>query len=886
MFKSSISILIFILFCILQANSQNFINKPQDQKGQLKSLQKSLELWTDTADVVNSRYWKYIKRWEDELSKRTASDGEPGDARELMNYKMQRNTTKSSSAFSADWYPVGPDFIPDNYTYYLENGIGRINCIAYHPTDAQTFYVGVAQGGLWKTTNGGQSWIPLTDDLPITRISAIAIDPLNPDIIYISLCDFEYIGFGLELNDRKRYPHYGLGVFKSIDGGLSWVQTSLNYDLTDYDASLIREIKIHPQNTNTLVACGTSGMFRSEDAGANWTAVLDTLFWDLVSDPSDPDLLYAASGWVSSANTGYAAIFKSTNFGQTWTELPTGIPPQGEVQRIKLAVSESNPNFIYAAAVDISSGLYALYKSINAGVSWQEIPQPLNFLSSAEGFDEGGQGTYDLVLLVDRFDPNKVYAGGVNLWMSNDGGLSFNPVSHWTIYYGETIHADMHQLSQHPLTHEFFMCNDGGLYKTDLIESQTWDDANSGSVWPSTWENLGNGMQITSFYRLSSSKTNDGRLIAGAQDNATFYYNGDSWRTIFGGDGMDNLLISSDDQVVIGSAQFGFIYQSTDGAFDQFNTFSSTDVSENADWTAPLVGCADGSGRIFMGLQNVWEGSDNGAFWFWAGSLEGSGEPICALATAPQDCDIQYAATRINYFNNSPSGFFRSDNGGGTWQERTFGLPDSLYFSSIDVSPLDVNYIVVSIAGFSTNKKVYRSLDGGLNWENISYNLGNFPVNMLKFLPQSNHLLAATDAGVFYLQQGSTTWNDESAGLPNVIVSDIEINPAANTVYTSTFGRGIWATDLSLILNSKSDIECEDELQFMNLGNKSWKIHFGDCHNNYRQIDILDVMGKTVYSSAFTGNEFEFSLKGNAAGIYFTRLRGSSGMLVHKFLVD
>jgi photosystem II stability/assembly factor-like uncharacterized protein len=876
---------ITILYNPLKA--QNFHASKIEADGALKSLQKQLYDWADTADVAKAHYWKYIKRWENELSKRTASDGEPGDARELINYKQQRSNAKSSSAFSADWYPVGPDFIPDNYTYYLENGIGRINCMAFHPTDAQTFYVGVAQGGLWKTTNGGQSWIPLTDELPITRISAIAIDPINPDVIYISLCDFEYIGFGLELNDRKRYPHYGLGVFKSTDGGLSWVQTSLNYDLTDYDASLIREIKIHPENTNTLVACGTSGMFRSEDAGANWTAVLDTLFWDLVSDPSDADVLYAASGWVNSSNAGYAAIYKSNDFGQSWTLLPTGIPPQGQVQRIKLSVSESNPNFIYALAVDVFGGLYTIYKSTNGGNTWQEMPQELNVLDGFEGFDVGGQGTYDLVLHVDRFNPDKIYVGGINLWMSNDGAASFNPVSHWTIYYGETIHADMHYLTQHPLTDEYFICNDGGIYKTDLILSQTWDDANSGFVWPSTWENISNGMQITSFYRLSSSKTNDGRLIAGAQDNATFYYNGESWRTIFGGDGMDNLLIPTDDQIVIGAAQFGYIYQSTDGAFEQFNNFSANDGAEDADWTAPIIGCADGSGRIFAGFQNVWEATNDGAFWFWTGPLESLGEPICALAASPQDCDVLYAATKISYVNNAPAQFFKSDNGGGTWQNRTFGLPDSLYFSSIDVSPLNENHVVVSIAGFSSGKKVYRSIDGGLNWENITYNLGNFPANMLKFLPQSNHLLVATDAGIFYLEDGSDSWTDESTGLPNAIVSDIEINTAANTVYISTFGRGIWASDLNLILNNKQAKACDEKLSFARKSAELWSIGFeGDCHNNYNHLDIVDVMGKTVFSTDVKSMQVDFSLSGKASGVYFARLSGKSGAVVQKFVKD
>jgi photosystem II stability/assembly factor-like uncharacterized protein len=606
----------------------------------------------------------------------------------------------------------------------------------------------------------------------------------------------------------------------------------------------------------------------------------------MIQDPSDPDVLYAASGWLVSTNEGYASIFKSLDFGQTWTELNTGIPHQGAVQRIKLAVSESNPNFVYAITVDIQSGLYGMYRSTDAGVSWTGLLPFLNILSGGDGFDVGGQGTYDLVLHVDRFDPWKVYAGGVNLWMSNDGAENFDPVNHWTLYYGPTIHGDMHYMTQHPLTNDYFICSDGGVYKTDYIQSETWENVQSGSIWPTVWENLSDGMQISSYYRLASSKNNDGRLLAGAQDNATMYFNGQYWRTIFGGDGMDTYMSQTNDQLLIGAAQYGVIYQTEDEAIDLFNFHIADDVGETAEWTAPISGCPTGSGTIYVGFENVWRSIDEGQTWELPGYLDANFQPLTALEVARTNCDKLFAASKIDYVLGFPARLFLSEDAGQTWEERSAGLPDSLYFTSIAISPLDDNYLVVSMAGFSSGEKVYRSTNNGITWENISFNLGNFPVNMLKFLPSSNHVLAATDAGLFLLQDGQTTWIDESDGLPNVIVSDIEINQAANKVYLSTFGRGIWASDLNIILAQTSVNPCLNDIRFSSLSSQSWEIEVLDaaCKQSLKQLDVLDIMGRIVYTSQLNPGATQFQLPGLAAGVYFARLSGDGSMAVQKFV--
>ncbi|MFN8395453.1 MAG: hypothetical protein U0176_12485, partial [Bacteroidia bacterium] len=545
-------------FCWLPA--QGFLGTMKDAGPvDFPTFQRRLGDWSQQTNLKTTKGWKWIKRWEDFNAHRLMPDGSLPNPQLYLDAVEQIATdrTGTDKVTAADsWFPRGPNDYADPGFFGWEPGIGRINCIAFHPTDTNTYWVGVAQGGVWKTVNNGSSWTPLTDNLPMLRISDIAVNPVNTNEIYISVGDMAYLGAGLLTDNRKRHTHYGLGVYKTTDGGTSWFPTGLTVAQTDYDYSLTCRVLIHPSNTLTLVAGGTYGMRKSTDAGLTWTVTHDSLIWDIEPDPVDPQVIYASTGFRSSLNAGSVSILKSTDFGSTWTTLPTGLPARNSVQRVELAVAPSNHNYVYALCAGMDAGFWGMLRSTDAGATWNTQSSTPNILTWDEGISGGGQGWYDLAIAVNPTDPNTVYTGGINVWGSSDGGVTWDGASYWLPNYGPSIHADQHQFAYNPLNGRFFVCNDGGLYATHNLLIGSWDDAiNNGSyMWPTHWTRLSSGMQTTSFYRCSTSPGNPDLLLAGAQDNSTFFYDGTIWHHNFGGDGMDNFLHPSDPMTFYGSS--------------------------------------------------------------------------------------------------------------------------------------------------------------------------------------------------------------------------------------------------------------------------------------------------------------------------------------------
>ncbi len=886
---------------------------PNAQFQSFAERQARFDDWIRQNDPDSTKGWKWYQRWLEHHATRLQPDGKPVDPAVWYSEAIRVADWKSRQSLSqtrvGNWSPIGPNLVPDSPDPFSQHGMGRINCITFHPTDPLTFWVGIAQGGVWKTTNGGQSWLPLTDDLPILRISDIALDPNDTDIMYISVGDYAYMGVGLDLDARKRLTHYGLGVYKTTDGGQSWLPTGLTFAQTERDGSLTRRVFVDPANSQNLLAAGIHGIWQSADGGDNWSQVLDSLIWDIEQAPNDPNTLYASSGYRSTLDMGTAGILKSTDFGANWTWLNTGIPRQDTVQRVEIAISPSDPNYVYALTCDIERGFYGLYRSTDAGGSWEKrsakgsAPNILHWYEG--GTPNGGQGTYDLAILVDPNDRERIYTGGINMWASEDGGLSWNGVSFWRGDYGPSLHADQHQYAYNPQDDKFYVCNDGGLFRTDSIEIGSWDSTfNAGYQWPTQWEDLSDGIQATSFYRLGISLSAPDNVIAGAQDNSTFYYNNGTWSNIIGGDGMECLIDPTDPSRIYGTWQYGGMARSTNGG--QSLEYGITNqirfgTDEEGAWTTPFFMEPNAPLTLYVAFGNAWRSFDGGDTWTklsdcppMTGALFPA--PASMIIRAPSDENVIYMSKRIYHQYSQPSELWRSLDGGFSWTNLSLSvsLPDSLFFNDLTVDDDDPYHLWLSLGGFVDGVKVFESTDAGDSWNNDSGSLPNLPVNTIIHQPGSpnNVLYAGLDIGVWY-KSDTSDWQLYSENLPNVIVTELEINPSNQKLYASTFGRGLWRADL--VVDENNVGIGPDLFEGMkvsvspNPNDGFFRLAIEEAPVNELELEIVDIKGRVLRQEILklqSGQSSETYQLDLAYGLYYLRLSAENRTYVEKILVE
>lgn len=891
-------LLLFIMPSL--AFAQLFKQEASKKPSSILELQGEFDEYRQSTNLKNTKGWKWYKRWESHVEQRLNGDGSLPDEsiflKEVEKINALKNTASKGS--SSNWIPVGPSELPPSIDAVTSHGMGRINCIAFHPTDSATIFVGVAQGGVWKSTNSGQSWLPLTDNLPIIRISDIAIDPTNPNTMYISVGDYAYLGVALKTDGRKRHTHYGIGVYKTTDGGVTWNPTGLNLSLNTLDESLIRKVYVNPANSQELVAAGISGIWKSYNGGTTWTNKNTNIIWDMEKNPANANTIYASTGFVLTLNEGDAGIIKSTNFGETWTSLSSGVPTKN-AQRVELAVSNADTNYVYAITCGLDRGFEGFYRSTNAGATWTKRYNNtgINLL----GWDNttgggGGQGTYDLAIVCDGLNKDKVYVGGINMWGTADGGATWDGMSYWLPYYGEYLHADQHQFAYNKLNNSYFVANDGGLYRTDEPIIGSWNSANSDPnyKWPTRWRFLGSGMQITSFYRLGL-REKFGDIIAGAQDNSTYYKNNNQWVNMIGGDGMECILHPTDELTLYGSAQFGYLVRSYDGGltFD----FLGIGGSENSEWTTPFKLEKGNPMNMYAGFENMHFSDDEGSTSVPISNFpkmsNGVGAVISAFDVSDSNSDYIYVAKRVNHQQNEPMKFYVTTNGGQSWQNRTVGLPDSLYCTYITVSDVNPQTAWACFSGFTGGAKVYKTTNAGATWTNISYNLPNIPVNtvVLQKGSANNIVYIGTDAGVYYTYDGVTSWELFSNLLPNVIVSELEIHADSNKIFAATFGRGMWMSDLADVnlgvqQNPISNINFK---LYPNKNNGTFNIQASNLTVKTLNLSVINVLGREVYTEQvkLQGNVFtkSYDLK-LMPGVYYFRVLSGKYSKVEKFVVE
>ena len=465
-----------------------------------------------------------------------------------------------------------------------------------------------------------------------------------------------------------------------------------------------------------------------------------------------------------------------------------------------------------------------------------------------------------------------------------------------------SIHADHHFYAYNPLDQYFYACHDGGINRTKEIVMTDWGEIleTPGFTWPTVWEDVSGGMQITSFYRLGINPNNESLLIAGSQDNSTFIKTGDSWINGVLGDGMESILHPEDASIMYASSQFGSLFRSGDGGLNfSSNLTSNIRVQETGAWTTPVSLHPKDPTTIFTAFGNIWESNNEGISWTKASDIPpipGSDFiiPTSTMTVAPSDPNTIYLGKRIYPTFNTPGEFWRTRDGGTSMVNVTSGLPTTLYFTSSTVNTRNSKMLWVTTGGFSNGQKVYRSDAGGNGWNNVSKNLPNIPVNVIKFQPFStnNTLYLGTDLGVYYTNDDLKEWVLFSNNLPNVIITDIEIDPFNGKIYAATFGRGIWVSDLAESFDTTVGIDVLANTTFNiypNPNKGQFFLQIDNFPSFHLMLEIVDINGRTRYKEEVSSdkNQLLQALDINLEyGLYFAKISSANRGKVIKFIVE
>jgi PKD repeat protein len=585
------------------------------------------------------------------------------------------------------------------------------------------------------STNGGSSWTTNTDKLNhVIGCTDLAIDPTNPDIMYLAT------------GDGNAADNYSIGLLKSTDGGQTWNTTGLSFSMGN--TRMMSKILMHPNNSNILLVATSAGIYRSTDAAATWTLTQTGSFKDMEFKPGDPNTVYACG----------TEFFRSLNNGQSWTKITTGLPPAVNVGRMAIAVSPADPNYVFMIVGQPYPNFTAegFYRSTNSGTSWTKISTP----------NIGAQLWYNLCIAVSPTNIQEIVVGGQTPFVrSTNGGTS------WSNNGGST-HVDYHDVVYVSST-SYYMGNDGGIYRT----------TNSGS----SWTNLNNNLAIAQMYGFGQSTTTPYLLITGWQDNGTNRYNGTTWSISMGGDGMLCFISKANDQNMWASYYNGALNRSTNGGV----TFTSatSGINEAGAWVTPWREDPIVPNHLWAGFVNVWKSTNGGQSWTKPGNLPGNTVSLVAIAVSPANNQIIWAS--------NGGTLYKSTNGGVNWS--VVSSAPAGYKSYIACHGSDPNKTWITFSGFNAATKVFVTTDQGATWSDVSSpSLPNVPVNCIVHDHSSTNdaIYVGTDVGVFYKDNSLSNWEPFTNNLPNVVVTQLEIFYAGNKIRASTYGRGMWESDL------------------------------------------------------------------------------------------
>jgi photosystem II stability/assembly factor-like uncharacterized protein len=700
----------------------------------------------------------------------------PADARRRAWQALDRIRTQSRVKAESvrRWHAIGPSPTVSAFPANWGDTSGRINAIAVSPADTRIVLAGSATGGIWRSTNGGASFVAVADNQVDLAVGSLAFARSQPTTVYAAMGD-------------SKLGYLGSGVLKSTDAGLTWARVS---NATLPSPGTASKIDVDPTNANrvyvaqyTRLAANkvtSSGFYVSSDGGVNWTRTLAGAARDIVIDPSNRRVLFGGLSRLDADSDPPMRVVRSTDAGATWAVVFNGDSYDvTKRQDCRVAISPADPRRVYAYYGGfLGDQLVAnLRASTDGGATWADL--------GTSGFDTAQLG-YNTYLAADPNDAQTLYVGSRDVFRTTDGGATWaNLTGVFTRGYtpdASKTHPDQHALAFVPgRAREFYIGNDGGIYKT----------ANSGA----TFESLNHGLTLTQFNSMAIHPDNPTISLGGTQDNGTQWRDAASnaWFEVFSGDGGRVVFNPLDSNVVFLTYIRGNIFRYLGGGrfFDTQVAFTDS-FGEGGDpprvaFYAPLVGNGVDA-RLYFGTWRLFINNDLG--WTWiapAGELDltkgvndKGRDVLTAIGVARSD-------TNVIYTGSVQGRAMASADGGATWRDVTAGLPDRS-ITGIKVDPTDASVVYLTMSGFEAGH-AFKTTDGGATWQDITGNLPDVPANTVLIDPLDARVIyVGTDIGVFR-STGEADWQPLTAGMPPVVVSELAAHPSG-LIQAATYGRG------------------------------------------------------------------------------------------------
>ena len=682
---------------------------------------------------------------------------------------------------------------------------GRVNEFAVDPTDSKKYYVAVASGGVWKTVNNGTTWTPVFENESSYSIGAIAIDPRNPSTVWVGTGEY----------NAQRSVGYGDGVYRSDDGGRSWRNVGLK------TSEHIGRIAIDPRDSNVVFVAaqgplwspgGERGLYKTTDGGKTWKAVIpgteNTGATDVVIDPSNPDIMYAATWqrrrhfYTLIGGGPESAIYKSIDGGNTWSRLRGGIPP-GDLGRIGLAVSPVDTSVVYAT-VEAAGTASGIFRSQDRGATWERMNPNI------------AQGMYYGQIIADPKDVDRIYLPNVQFQVSDDGGRTLRGL-------GERLkHVDNHAIWVDPKDTDHMMVGcDGGIYES-FDRGANWNFKSNLSIAQFYDVDVDNNVP---FYHVYGGTQDNNSLGGPARTrNQSGIMNSD-WYATNGGDGFVSKVDPTDSNIVYAESQNGGIIRlnKLTGERTSIDPIEGKDIeSQRYNWDTPFIISPHSHTRLYFAGHKVFKSDNGGEDWTVISGdisrrLDRNALPVMGKIWGP-DAVAKNQSTALygnaSAISESPKKagliYVGTDDGliqvteddGKNWRkiEKVSGVPENAYVTRVLASRHDENTVY---ALFNNHQNgdfkpyIYKSSDRGRTWTSITNRLperGSLYA-IAEDSVDPNLMFVGTEFGLYFTQDGGGRWTQLKGGLPTVAIRDIAVQRIENDLVLATFGRGIYVLD-------------------------------------------------------------------------------------------